>query len=221
MADNLAQFRNPTMQRVTSCSRNRLCVALLRSVTLSVLCYHLYSWPWDIIVYTSRILVDTLVFFINWILCVLHLFRITNSSACSVCFYFAIIWRREQSFVGAQTVVSLLQTTQIISDVCFITDHVASPAQIQLQVWTETELSFFLPGVDVSHVYVRALALGRFYSHISTRTFRRALTASLVMMMMKWCLMSSGVGWHIRDKLSPMPKHGSINLYVHGSQKAR
>ena len=28
-------------------------------------------------------------------------------------------------FVGAQTVVSLLQATQIISDVCFITDHVA------------------------------------------------------------------------------------------------
>ena len=27
--------------------------------------------------------------------------------------------------VGAQTVVTLLQTTQIISDVCFITDHVA------------------------------------------------------------------------------------------------
>ena len=40
-------------------------------------------------------------------------------------------------------------------------------------------------------------------------------------MMMKWCLMSSDVGWHIRDKLRPMPKHGSINLYVHGSQKAR
>ena len=38
--------------------------------------------------------------------------------------------------------------------------------------------SFFLPGVDASHVYVRALALGCFYSHISTRTFRRALTAS-------------------------------------------
>ena len=31
----------------------------------------------------------------------------------------------EQFFVDAQTVVSLLQTTQIISDVCFITDHVA------------------------------------------------------------------------------------------------
>ena len=31
----------------------------------------------------------------------------------------------EQFFVGAQTVVSLLQTTQIISDVCFRADHVA------------------------------------------------------------------------------------------------
>ena len=34
----------------------------------------------------------------------------------------------EQFFVGAQTVVSLLQTTHIISDICFITDPVASPA---------------------------------------------------------------------------------------------
>ena len=31
----------------------------------------------------------------------------------------------EQFFVGAQTVVSVLLTTQIISDVCFITDRVA------------------------------------------------------------------------------------------------
>ena len=30
----------------------------------------------------------------------------------------------EQFFVGAQTKVSLLQTTQIISHACFITDHV-------------------------------------------------------------------------------------------------
>ena len=48
----------------------------------------------------------------------------------------------------------------------------------------ETELFFFssfffLPGVDASHVYVGAWALGCFHSHISTRTFRRALTASL------------------------------------------
>ena len=31
----------------------------------------------------------------------------------------------ERFFAGAQTVVSLLQTTQIISDVCFVNDHVA------------------------------------------------------------------------------------------------
>ena len=40
-------------------------------------------------------------------------------------------------------------------------------------------------------------------------------------MMMSWCLMSSDVIWHIRDKLWPMPKHGSIILYVHGNQKSR
>ena len=33
--------------------------------------------------------------------------------------------------------------------------------------------------MDASHVYVPVLALGCFYSHISTGTFRRALTASL------------------------------------------
>ena len=33
--------------------------------------------------------------------------------------------------------------------------------------------------MDASRVYVRALALDCFYSHISTRTFRRALTPSL------------------------------------------
>ena len=50
----------------------------------------------------------------------------------------------EQFFVDAQTVVSLLQTTQIISDVCFITDHVASSNKTKI-VWIETEL-FFYPG---------------------------------------------------------------------------
>ena len=37
-------------------------------------------------------------------------------------------------FVGAQTVVSLLQTTQIISDVCFITDHVAYPSSNKTKI---------------------------------------------------------------------------------------
>ena len=45
---------------------------------------------------------------------------------------------------------------------------------------------------------------------------------SSVQMVVKCCLMSSDISWHIiRDKLWPMPKHGSINLYVHGNQKAR
>ena len=35
---------------------------------------------------------------------------------------------------------------------------------------------FFLPGVDASHVYMHALALGCFYSHISTQTFQMVLT---------------------------------------------
>ena len=58
-----------------------------------------------------------------------------------------------------------------------------TPAQNKTRfVGIETELflfSFFLTGVDAPHVYVRAWALGYFYSHVSTRTFRRALTASV------------------------------------------
>ena len=95
------------------------------------------------------------------------------------------IWSRklsanEQFFVGAQTVISLLQTTQIKQGISFrAANKVYTTTNKTTIVWIETELSFFLPGVDASHVYVRALALGCFYSHISTRTFRMALTASL------------------------------------------
>ena len=50
----------------------------------------------------------------------------------------------EQFFVGAQTAASLLQTTQIISDVCFITDHVVYASSDKTKiVWIETELFFF------------------------------------------------------------------------------
>ena len=50
----------------------------------------------------------------------------------------------EQLFVGAQTVVSLLQTTQIISDICFITDHDAYASSNKTTiVWIVTELFFF------------------------------------------------------------------------------
>ena len=82
-------------------------------------------------------------------------------------------------FIGAQTEVSLLQTTQIKQGVsCIAANKVYTSANKTTIVSIETEL-FFLPGVDASHVYVRALALGCFYSHISTRNFRRALTSSV------------------------------------------
>ena len=85
----------------------------------------------------------------------------------------------EQFFVGAQTVVSLLQTTQIKQGVSSLAaNKVYTSTNKTTIVWIETEL-FLLPGVDASHVYVCAWALGCFYSHISTRTFRRALTGSL------------------------------------------
>ena len=87
----------------------------------------------------------------------------------------------EQFFVGAQTVVSWLQTTQIKQGLSFIAvSKVYTSANKTTIVWIETELFFlFLPWVDASHVYVRALALGCFYSHISTGTLWRALTAWL------------------------------------------
>ena len=44
---------------------------------------------------------------------------------------------------------------------------------------------------------------------------------SLLLLLLKCCLVSSDVSWHIRDKLWPMPKYGSLNLYVHGNRKAR
>ena len=64
----------------------------------------------------------------------------------------------EQFSVGAQT-------TQIISNVCFITNHAAYSSSNKTKiVWIETELFFFfLPGVDAPHVCVRAWALGCFY----------------------------------------------------------
>ena len=51
-------------------------------------------------------------------------------------------------------------------------------AQIKPKSIESRRNSFFLPGVDASHVYMRAWALGCFHN-ISTRTFRRALTASV------------------------------------------
>ena len=56
-----------------------------------------------------------------------------------------------------------------------------TPAQIKPKSF-ESRWNFFLrflPGLDASHVYVGAWAPDCFHSHISTQTFRRALTASV------------------------------------------
>ena len=52
----------------------------------------------------------------------------------------------EQFFVGAQTEVSLLQTTQIISDVCFITDQLLTPAQMKPKSFESRRNAFFTRG---------------------------------------------------------------------------
>jgi len=54
-------------------------------------------------------------------------------------------------FVGAQTVVRLLQTNQIISDIYFITDHVAYASWNKTKiVWIETDPFYFTLGGCVS-----------------------------------------------------------------------
>ena len=111
-------------------------------------------------------------------------------STTAVFSYVIVSWKlsaNEQFFVCAQTVASLLQTTQIKKkkqkkNVSFIAANKVYTSTNKITiVWIKTELfsSVFLPGVDTSHVYVGAWALGCFHSPISTRTFRRALTASV------------------------------------------
>ena len=86
----------------------------------------------------------------------------------------------EQFLVGAHTVVSLLQTTQIMSDICFITDHVAyASSNKNWVIWIETELSFYPGWICLMFNYMHAWALGGFYSHTGTQTFQRALTVSV------------------------------------------
>ena len=52
-------------------------------------------------------------------------------------------------------------------------------------------------------------------SDVDLKNIRRDLKA------VKWCLMPSAMSADILGTLRPVPKHGSINIYIHGSQKAR
>ena len=64
-----------------------------------------------------------------WVQCKLQALVYDILPSTTAVFSYAIGSRKlsanEQFLFGDQTVVSLLQTTQITSDVCFITDHVA------------------------------------------------------------------------------------------------
>ena len=80
---------------------------------------------------------------------------------------------KEQFFVGAQTAVSLLQTTEIKQGVSFIAaNKVYTSTNKTTIIWIETELLFFTQGGFT-------WALGCFHSLISTQTFWRALTTSV------------------------------------------
>ena len=93
-----------------------------------------------------------------------------------------ISYAYEQFFVGAQTIVIKCVTNNWNKTrrVILWPPTMFTPAQIKPQSFEWRRNSFSLPRLDASHVYVGAWALGCFHSHThSTRTFRRALTASV------------------------------------------
>ena len=70
-------------------------------------------------------------------------------------------------------------------------------------------LSVAYQGLAVRQVWLNLNYNPRKIQFLSSRV-RVLPICRLVARLMKWCLMSSDVSWHIRDKLWPMPKHGSI-----------
>ena len=67
----------------------------------------------------------------------------------------------------------------------------------------------------IRKVYACAAARSWSCRPASNRACKRSQTHGWGTMMMSWCLMSSDVIWHIRDKLWSMPKHGSVkSTYV-------
>ena len=73
----------------------------------------------------------------------------------------------EQFFVGTQTVVSLLQTTQIISDISFLTDHVAYASSNKTKIVWIIQNSIFTQGGCISwlHACLGARLLPQSYQY--------------------------------------------------------
>ena len=84
--------------------------------------------------------------------------------------------------------------------------------------------SLHLPHLARHHLHYHASrCIGRTAQdggHLDSHTAPR-WTMSVQKPSFRWCLMSSDVRWHIRDKLRPVREHGSILLYVHGGSLGR
>ena len=78
--------------------------------------------------------------------------------------------------------------------------------------------NFCIPSLNMTgatHFWLFSIEILRFPWQWWLHKLWAVLAVNKQVMMMSWCLMSSDVIWHIRDKLWPMPKHGSIkSTYV-------
>ena len=85
---------------------------------------------------------------------------------------------------------------------------------LQLQVFAAATVRNC--GIDCQWLLAgRSCSKGRLTKGYTVLYRRGSLFWGPPLVMMSWCLMSSDVIWHIRDKLWPMPKHGSVkSTYV-------
>ena len=71
---------------------------------------------------------------------------------------------------------------------------------------------FTLSEMSLRHVhFILLLKTANIKTHI-VDIHKFTLSEMSLLLLLSWCLMSSDVIWHIRDKLWPMPKHGSIRM---------
>ena len=68
--------------------------------------------------------------------------------------------------------------------------------------WGSSTTSLLLSRLDPQIIVQLFVSLPSSWSRLDS--------CCVLLLLLSWCLMSSDVIWHIRDKLWPMPKHGSI-----------
>ena len=125
------------------------------------------------------------------------------------CGFDSIVWRifLPESTFSADSLTVFLQPLYAITCICSGL-HFLNPQHWQHYHCFDSEILDILIGMG-SAALVAAVA--SFCSLCLLRSILFPCTSSkCLLMVMKWCLMSSDVSWHIRDKLRPMPKHGSV-----------